>query len=340
MGHSEGMSETVTSTAGERSWPRGAPTHVPFTDQPIPPQDVTMPPWPGTTETAGGVTLHVRRTPGQPDATVVYLHGLGGSATNWTDLAAALAPRASGVALDLPGFGFSEPAPEFAFTLDAHVDTLASFLVGLADRPVHLLGNSMGGAIALLLAARRPELVRTLTLVSPAMPDRRPDPRRLSDPRMALAYLPIIGRPVRRALAATGPRQRAQQVIELCFADPASFPERRLDELAEEHGQRDRLPWAARALARNTLELLRSWFARGSASLWAVAPTVSVPTLVVAGSDDRVISARTAARTAKLMPGARLLVLPKTGHVAQMERPTTVAKAVLGMWEQVDAGRW
>jgi pimeloyl-ACP methyl ester carboxylesterase len=49
---------------------------------------------------------------------------------------------------------------------------------------VHLVGNSFGGAVALTVAARRPELVRTLTLVSPAMPDLRPDPRRVSDPRL------------------------------------------------------------------------------------------------------------------------------------------------------------
>jgi pimeloyl-ACP methyl ester carboxylesterase len=74
--------------------------------------------------------------------------------------------------------------------------------------------------------------------------------------------------------------------------------------------------------------------------LWAVAPTVTAPTLVVWGVRDRVISVRRAARIARLLPRARLLVLPRTGHVPQMERPVAVAKAVLGMWETVEAGRW
>ena len=58
------------------------------------------------------------------------------------------------------------------------------------------------------------------------------------------------------------------------------------------------------------------------------------------GLRDRVISVRRAARTARAIPRARLLVLPRTGHVAQMERPNVVARAVLGMWEHVEAGTW
>lgn len=270
----------------------------------------------------------------------VYVHGLGGSSTNWTDLAALLAPHAQGLAVDLPGFGFSEPLRDFDFSLDAHAGFLAKFVDGLGAGPVHFVGNSMGGAVSLLVAARRPDLVRTLTLISPAMPDRRPDPRRLSDPLMAFAYLPVVGRRVRRRLATYTPRERAQQMIRLCFADPSAFPDHRLDEVAEEHAARAGLAWANPAMARSTFGIFRTWFARGPASLWAVAPNVSAPTLVVWGDKDRVISVSRAARTAAALPRARLLVLPKTGHVAQMERPVLVAKAVLGMWERVGTNDW
>lgn len=337
----EGVSETLSRPEAAR---RRVPlTHVPFSQAPLPPLDTAQTPWTGGMETVGGVALHVRRTPGAEGAegnTVVYVHGLGGSSTNWTDLAAQLAPFAGGAAVDLPGFGFSEPLEGFRFSLDEHARVLGEFVAGLGVGPVHVVGNSMGGAVALLYAAREPEQVRTLTLISPAMPDRRLDPRRLSDPRMALAYLPLVGKPVRRRLAALGARERAAQVIRLCFADPATFPDRRLDELAEEHSARAGLTWANEALARSTLEIFRAWFARGERSLWAVAPSVSVPTLVVWGTQDRVISVRRAPRTASLLPDSRLLVLPRTGHVAQMERPVTVAKAVLGMWEAVESGTW
>ncbi|MBP2180842.1 alpha/beta fold hydrolase [Amycolatopsis magusensis] len=315
-------------------------THVPLTTTPLPPLDAHVAPWPGETESVGGLDLHVRRTPGTDEAVAVYVHGLGGSSTNWTDLSALLAPFAGGIAVDLPGFGFSEPPAEFDFGLNSHAALLAEFIDGLGKGPVHLLGNSMGGAIALLVAARRPDLVRTLTLISPAMPDRRLDYRRLSDPRMALAYLPFVGKRVRQALAALGPEERARQVIKLCFANADAFPAQRLAELAEEHNARAEFAWAAPAMARSTFGIFRAWFSRGPESLWAAAEKVSAPSLVVWGEKDRVISVRRASRTATLMPRARLLVLPRTGHVAQMERPNTVAKAVLAMWERVETGDW
>ncbi|MCU1682098.1 MAG: alpha/beta hydrolase [Amycolatopsis sp.] len=319
-------------------------TQIPLSDTPLPSLDGERHPWAGVQETVGGLRLHVRRTPGSDAAAAVYIHGLGGSSTNWTDLSALLSPFAAGASVDLPGFGFSEPEAGFSFTMDAHADVVVKYLEQLVKESgtgsVHLLGNSMGGAIALLTAARRPDLVRTLTLISPAMPDRRPDPRRMSDPMMALAYLPFVGRGVRRRMASMGPRERAMQVIRLCFAEPEAFTESRLTDLSEEHSARAGLTWAAPALARSTFAIFRAWGARGSASLWRTASTVTVPTLVVWGIHDRVISVRRAARTARTLPHGRLLVLPRTGHVAQMERPIAVAKAVLGMWETVETGTW
>lgn len=327
------MTDTVPAS-------RAPVTHVPLSTRELPELDPKLPPWPGGAEAAGGVSLHVRRTPGAEDETVLYVHGLGGSSTNWTDLAALLAPWANGASIDLPGFGFSEPERAFDFSLDAHAEVVRKYVEGLDRGPVHLVGNSMGGAVALLVAARHPGLVRTLTLISPAMPDRRPDPRRLSDPLMALAYLPLVGKRARRKLAAYTARERAQQVIRLCFADPHSFPDHRMAELVEEHTARAELAWANAAMSRSTFGIFRTWFARGEASLWRVAPTVRVPALVVWGSEDKVISVRRADRTAKLLPRGRLLVLPRTGHVAQMERPVAVAKAILGMWEAVETGSW
>jgi pimeloyl-ACP methyl ester carboxylesterase len=69
-------------------------------------------------------------------------------------------------------------------------------------------------------------------------------------------------------------------------------------------------------------------------------PKITAPTLVVWGAQDKLVTVRKAPRTARLLPRGRLLVLPRTGHVAQIERPETVARAVLGMWETVAEDRW
>jgi pimeloyl-ACP methyl ester carboxylesterase len=317
-------------------------THVPFSDAALPPVDRSIPPWPGADQTSGGVTLHVRRTPGPKDAgvTAVYVHGLGGAATNWTDLAAQLSTRVPGIAIDLPGFGRTEPPRHFDYSMPAHADAVARFVRGLDAGPVHLFGNSMGGAISMLLASRHPELVRTLTLISPAMPDLRPYLSRMSDPRLAVAYLPVIGPPVRRSMAREDVDRRVMRLLSLCFAEPDRIPESRRREAAEEFEERERLVWSNPALARSTVGLFRTWLAPRSRSLWRIAPTISAPTLVVWGAKDRLVTVRKAPRTAQLVPRGRLLVLPNTGHVGQMERPGTVARAVLGMWERVEAGEW
>lgn len=316
-----------------------SPDGVPLVDRDtLPALDVHQRPWPGREVTAGGVTLHVRETPGSGEAEAVYVHGLSGSALNWTDLAGLLRTRAAGTAVDLPGFGCSRPLPSRDYAPAAHADALLCFLAGRdggRGRPVHLLGNSLGGAIAMTVAARRPELVATLTLISPAMPDRRPDPRRLSDRRLALALLPgRIGRDARAQIAAMDGRTRAEQMVRMCFGDPTLALPHRLDEAAVEHGRRAQLEWAEEALERTTKAMLASWW-RGE-SLWSVAARVPAPTLVVWGGRDRIVSPRLAARTAAAFPNGRLVMLPGAGHVAQIEVPEQVARAVAGLWAHRD----
>lgn len=286
-------------------------------------------PWPGREITSGGVTLHVRETPGPDGVDAVYVHGLSGSATNWTDLAGLLADRAAGTAVDLPGFGLSRPLLTEDYSPDAHADALMCFLAGRGRR-VHLVGNSFGGAVAISVAARRPELVATLTVVSPAMPDRRPDPRRISDPRLALAMVPVLGRRARAQIAALTPMQRARQTVEVCFGDPASVPEHRLAEAAAEIERRNGLPWARDAVLRTASSMIASW---GLGRLWAQAGRVRAPSLVVWGEKDRLVSPRLAARTAAALPDSRLLMLPGIGHVAQIEAPHAVADAVGPLWD-------
>jgi pimeloyl-ACP methyl ester carboxylesterase len=313
-----------------------------MSDAVLPPVDFSTKPWPGGDETSGGVRLHVRRTPGPADAetTAVYVHGLGGSATNWTDLAGQLSGFVPGIALDLPGFGRSEPPDGFDYSIPAHADTVARFIRGLDLGPVHLFGNSMGGAISVLVAERHPELVRSLVLISPAMPDLRPWLSRMSDPRLPLAFLPLVGPRVRRRLAGEDAETRVMRLMRLCFAEPDKIPQARRTEAVEELLERERLGWANPALARSTIGLIRTWLAPRSRSLWTLAPRIDLPALVVWGTEDKLVTVRKAPRTAQLLPRGRLLVLPKTGHVAQMERPQTVARATLGMWEQVAEGEW
>jgi pimeloyl-ACP methyl ester carboxylesterase len=317
-------------------------TRVPLADPAGLPSLEDMPwPWPGRNRVYGDVAVHVRETPGPSGGTpAVYLHGLGGSATNWTELAGLLACRSEGLSVDLPGFGLSPPPGTADYRMVAQARAVAGILDERGGAPAHLLGNSMGGGIALLLAAARPDLVRTLTLISPAMPDLRPDIRRVSDPRMALAVVPVVGRRARRALAETTARGQVERMLKLCFAEPHRVPEDRIALAEAELVELSAMPWAGRAVNAAAGAIFREWLAPAGRSLWSVAQGVTAPTLVVWGARDRVISVRKALRTARSLPTARLLVLPRTGHTAQMERPVTVARAVLGLWDSAEAGTW
>src|SRR5205823_9072707 len=84
-------------------------------------------------------------------------------------------------------------------------------------------GNSMGGAIAIVVAASRPDLVRTLTLVSPAVPDLRPRWRR-QDPVLPLMMLPGLRTALLRRLDKGSPEIRVRRMLRLCFPDPGSVP--------------------------------------------------------------------------------------------------------------------
>jgi len=169
---------------------------------------------PGRRRTAGGTTVHVRETPGptrEDAATAVYVHGLGGSSNNWAELAQGLSSRSRGLAVDLPGFGRTPPPASGDYRPAAHAAVVEDFVAGLGA-PVHLLGNSLGGAVALLVAARRPDLVRTLTLVSPAMPDLRPLPSRVGGRRAVLALVPGVGAAARREQAQRTPAERLDAI--------------------------------------------------------------------------------------------------------------------------------
>jgi pimeloyl-ACP methyl ester carboxylesterase len=293
--------------------------------------------WPGREVTLDGTVTFVRETPSISSGAepALYVHGLGGSASNWTDLAGYLAHRFDGQAIDLPGFGRSEPARDYGIgALAARVARWIEY----ADRgPVHLFGNSLGGAVAVTLAGTRPELVRSLTLVSPAMPFL--DPRRSESGLLVpLLFVPRSTRLLTRRLSASDPDELTRVTIEACFADPSRIAEQRMAEFIEEGALRHAVPWYYEAYVRSLRGLVRGFlraYLPGQGSIWQVARRITVPTLVISGRQDRMVDIRVAPGVAKTVADGRLLMLEGVGHVAQMEVPRTVARAVLGMVEEM-----
>ncbi len=289
--------------------------------------DDVLPVWPGELVPTGAASVHVRRVPPGSDELepAVLVHGLGGSATNWTDLMGLLRDRVDARAPDLPGFGWSPPPPDANYSPEAHARTLVDLIESTVGGPGHLMGNSLGGAVATLVAARRPDLVRTLTLVSPALPVYRPRATNVHLP--ALAF-PFIGQKLARRLGRFPVEARVRATLALCFADPSRVPQQRFDEAVAEASRRARLDYESDAMLESLRSLLTSYFRRGPATLWNAAAQVQAPTLLIYGLRDKLVDPRTSARAARTFPRSQLLVLPKSGHVAQMEHPELVATAV------------
>lgn len=283
-------------------------------------------PWPGRERGR----LYVRSGPRDGGEPAVLVHGLGGSSNNWTDLVALLTGRLEAEALDLPGFGRSAP-PIDGYRLGTHVRAVIGRIEARGDGPVHLFGNSLGGAVSTLVAAKRPDLVRTLTLVSPALPALG----RGGDPRLPLLLLPGLTALGRRRLASVTPEQRARGVMRLCYADPSRISPQRMAEAVDEVRRRSALAHDGEAFSSSLRGLVGSHLARGPRALWRQAAQVQAPTLLVWGAKDRLVDVSLAPRAVRTFPDARLLVLDDVGHVAQMERPELVARAFLGMQEEI-----
>lgn len=300
------------------------------------PGEPPLPEWPGEHVEVAGRRLYVRRagTPGTDPA--VFVHGLGGASTNWTDLMALLADRLDGHAPDLPGFGWSDPPADGRYGLDAHADAVVAYLRELGE-PVHLLGNSLGGAVSVRVAAEHPHLVRTLTLISPALPQYRL--RRHNDPRLALLLVPGLSGLVNRERARSGAHKVALDVLRLCTYDVSVVPEERVDAVAAELRRRRALPYTANALTASLRGLVRSYFEPGSRNLWRQLATVEVPALVVWGDHDRLVPRTLGPVAARRLRNGRLLAVPDAGHVAQIERPGLVADAVRRLLDDAEGLR-
>ena len=267
---------------------------------------------------------HVPATTTAPPA--VYLHGLGGSSLNWTDLMYALDSRVDGWALDLAGFGASPPPRDGDLSPAGHARLVASFIEHHLGQPAHIFGNSMGGAVAVQLAARRPDLVRTLTLISPALPDLRP---RRGSAHLPVIAIPGLGERLVGRYAQTEASMRVQATINAVFADPGRVSPQRIQEAIDEVSRRDHLTYGADAVLRSLRGLLRSYVDRGPDRPWKLAERVASPTLAIYGQQDGLVDASRADRITKHFQQARVVILADCGHVAQMEHPAWVA----GVWE-------
>jgi pimeloyl-ACP methyl ester carboxylesterase len=243
-------------------------------------------------------------------ASLVLLHGVGANRAIWSRVTPLLAPHRLVAAPDLPGFGASPPGGH-GFELDRVADRLGDALEIDVPVPFDLLGHSLGGAVALVLAARRPKLVRRLILAAPA----GLAPRRAPLPALAsVAGSALIG-----ARRRVGPplawSASARRILLLgVVADGARLPPDEVRRMLRGSAHSSRIGAAIQAVA--------------AADLRPQLAGLAVPVAFVWGDRDHVVPISSLRSLRALVPGAATEIIPGAGHVPQVERAREFASAV------------
>ncbi len=270
---------------------------------------------------------------GPAERTFVLLHGLGGSYLSWALVGEPLAQHGRVVAVDLAGFGRT-PRAGRSSKLSANQVLLARFVDEVVGGPAVLVGNSMGGAIAMLQAAYEPASVEGVVLSASVFPWARggvPAPIVLTG--FAMYRAPRIGEWVAQQRF-TG--LSAERIVRLGFriitADHASVPE----ELVRAHidllVERQRDPDIGPAF----LEAARSLLRLGSRGELArnVLDSVKCPVLVIHGYEDRLVPVAFARAAIEHHQNWHVRLFPRVGHAPMIEDPDRWIAAVAGWLEQ------
>ena len=273
------------------------------------------------------VDVHAATWDGEADGAVfVCVHGLGGSHVNWSLLAPRLVKHGPVFAPDLAGFGLTPPTGRRP-TVHDNVDLLAGYIRTVSpDRPVVLLGNSMGGLISILLAASSAELVAGLVLLAPASPRpvRAPFDRRVATD-FALMAVPGVGE---RVLAwrqgRTTPAQQVRDTMRLCAADSASLDPAVIEAHVELARQRREMPYARDAMLQAARSLLLLVGPRAPA-LWSAVARIQAPALLLHGGRDRLVTPAGMRAMAGRRRDWTAITYDDLGHVPMLEAPARVA---------------
>lgn len=252
---------------------------------------------------------------------LVLAHGLLGSADAWYPCFSRLGRESCIYAVDSLGIGRSERVSGLDAGLSAHADRLAKFMTGAGIHRADVVGTSHGGAVAMMLAARHPELVRSLVLHAPANPFSL-----LGDPLVRF-YRSPLGR---------------------WFANQVPYLPEKLQELAlgrmygnnktVRHEALDRYMSSLRVpgTVQHVLNIVDRWF-KDMRELGAVLDRLrDVPALLVWGTHDRAVSLDSGRQLERMMNQAEMVILPGVGHLPHDEAPLAFADVVNGFLRTLD----
>ncbi len=282
---------------------------------------------------------------------IVCVHGLGGSAVNWSAIAPLLTGRYRLLAPDLAGHGLTRSAGRGTDVasnralLHRFIESVPAICTGPVGPvkpgspvpaarpagaagpawPVILLGNSMGGMISLLEASAEPGAVAGLILVDPALPfvPARPDPTVAG--LFALYLMPGLNRVLMSRRRSMPPEALVARILSLCCADVSRIPADIVARHVEVARRRAAFPGTGQDFAaamRSVIGHVRSPSYRRQLR------SVGCPVLMLHGARDRLVPVAAALAAVRAQPSWSLVVFSGVGHVPQLEVPGDTARAM------------
>ena len=247
-----------------------------------------------------GTRLHVRDSGPRDAPALLLLHGFGASLHTWEPWAQALQTDHRVIRFDLPGNGLSPPDPNGDYSDERSRTLVTALLDHLGLAQVTLIGNSMGGRIAWSYAAREPERVRALVLVSPDG---------FASPGFEYGKAPEVPASL-KLMRYTLPKPLLRMSLAPAYANPAALTETlvtRYHELMRAPGAREAM---LQRMGQIALEDPRPWLQK-----------IRAPTLLLWGEQDAMIPFSNAADYTHSIAGATLVALPGLGHLPHEEDP-------------------
>lgn len=265
-----------------------------------------------------GVNIHYKEA-GAGERTFILLHPFGGSTYSWREVMDEFAKYGRVIAYDRPAFGLTErPLPgeweENPYGMKANVEILRELLDSMGVEKAVLVGNSAGGGVAVAFALEYPERIDELILVDPGVGGGR-------GPQFPAWALPVMWTPQMRHLGPLMMRDYQESLprtLERGWFDQTKLT----NEIRERHLQILKIKNWDKAFYELT-------FAPAYPELRPLLPNLTVPVLVVAGQEDRLIRSWYFEAVATEIPEAALNLIPQCGHMPQEECPTEFMEVVL-----------
>jgi pimeloyl-ACP methyl ester carboxylesterase len=261
--------------------------------------------------------------------TVVLLHGLGGTKSSFYETVSALAPDHTVHAIDLPGFGASSKPTIAPYDPAWFARSVVRFLDSMGIKRAHLVGNSLGGRVAIEVGLTAPERVASLSLLCPSLAWRK---------RRELVPLVKLLRPELAAI----PHKMNQRLVRRQFWNMFARPERLHPSVADlavaefAAGYRQRNARVAFSAAARHIYLEEP---QGPGGFWDRLAHLAPPAMFVWGDEDPLVPLAFSRHVADTLPSAQQVVLHECGHVPQVELPGEANRLVVDFISKAPAPR-